>query len=144
MNKKVYLASPFFNADQVAIRDEVKSLLDKYGFDVFSPGHDNLIPSDGTQDQLINGFRRNLSEIDKCDFMVAVGNGYDTGTIIEIGYAYKSKIPVVYFNNSNDGKTRNLMLAGASFMSAESYAELDLILSVIDNKKEYIEWGKYG
>ena len=139
MKKRIYLASPFFTSAQIELRDMVRSIAMELGFDVFSPGHDNLMTDNSTQDELIRGFKRNVSEIENCDIMVAIGNDYDTGTMIEIGYAYAKKVPVIYFNSSNDGKRRNLMIAGISLMNATTYEQLAELLSLIDNQIEIIE-----
>lgn len=139
MKKKLYLAGPFFTPTQIEVRDMVKDISVTLGFDVFSPGHDNLLTDESTQDDLVKGFKHNIAEIENCDLMVAIGNDYDTGTMVEIGYAYAKKIPVVYLNTSNDGKKRNLMIAGISLMSATTYERLAEILSMIDTQSEVIE-----
>lgn len=139
MRKKVYLASPFFTDEQRALRDKVLDVLTYADFNIYSPGHENLITDDSTPEQQQLAFKENLCQIDNCDFVLAVGNDYDTGTMIEIGYAFKANKPVIYFNNSSDGKKRNLMLAGASFVSFASLLELAKFLSVFDNYWERVE-----
>ena len=139
MIKRVYLAAPFFTEEQIHLRDTIRIILTHKNFNVYSPGDENLITDDSTAEEQQNAFKTNLREIDNCDFVIAIGNDYDTGTMIEIGYAFKANKPVIYFNNSNDGKRRNLMLADASFISCKSLGELYALLMLFSNKKEMVE-----
>ncbi len=36
---KIYLASPFFNEEQIKLRDEVLKFLEEFNLDIFSPEH---------------------------------------------------------------------------------------------------------
>ena len=139
MIKKVYLAGPFFNDEQIQIRDTIYNMLLNTNFDVFSPGHVTVLNDDSSSNVQKSVFNENLKQIDNCDFIIAIGNSYDTGTMVEIGYALKANKPVIYFNNSNDGKRRNLMLAGAALLSFTHIRELFLFLTLFDNKKELVQ-----
>lgn len=109
---KVYLAGPFFNEEQIERINYIEDLLDKYNFDIFSPRQASLIKPGCSQEDMIKTFEGNTFNIDKADFVLAILDGNDTGTMFECGYSYARKIPVLYFNETRpEDKGPNLMLA---------------------------------
>ena len=109
---RVYLAGPFFNEEQIERIDYIEDLLDRLGFDIFSPRQASRIKPNCTKEDMIKTFNGNIDNIDKSDFVLAILDGNDTGTMFECGYAYSKKIPVLYFNETRPAdKGPNLMLA---------------------------------
>lgn len=89
MRGKVYLAGPFFDIGQRWLIEEAKADLESMGVKVFSPIHDVGL---GTADRVAEA---DLSGLAQCSVVLAILNGMDPGTIFEVGYATKMRIPVV-------------------------------------------------
>ena len=109
---KVYLAGPFFNEEQIERIEFIETLLETYDFDIFSPRQASLIKPGCSQEEMMKTFEGNVTHIDNADFVLAVLDGNDAGTMFECGYAYAKNIPVMYFNETRlADKGPNLMLA---------------------------------
>ena len=114
---RVYLAGPFFNEEQIERIGYIEDLLDKLGFDIFSPRQASRIKPGCSQEDMIKTFEGNTFNIDNADFVLAVLDGNDTGTMFECGYAYAKKVPVLYFNETRPAdKGPNLMLAMSTLL----------------------------
>lgn len=95
LKKKVYLAGPFFTVSERWQVENIKEYLEKFKFDVFSPVHEVGFSNDkkyiATED---------LKGLDESDSVFAILNGFDPGTIFEIGYAIaKNKKVIIYVEN---------------------------------------------
>lgn len=89
MKKKesVYIASPFFNEDQIAHVKRMEDELEERGFDVYSPMRDGVVlKPDATVETRLDTYYENLRAMNEADFMVAIINDKDTGTTFEQGY----------------------------------------------------------
>src|SRR5690606_5016235 len=93
----LYLASPFFNPEQVEREEFVKDYLRKQGLKVFSPKENCFLPPDATLTAQESVFKQNCSAIKSCKAVLAITDGKDIGTIWEAGYAYGINKPVVYY-----------------------------------------------
>ena len=125
---RVYLAGPFFNEEQIERIDYIEDLLDRLGFDIFSPRQASRIKPNCTKEDMIKTFNGNIDNIDKSDFVLAILDGNDSGTLFECGYAYEKK-PVLYFNETRD-KGPNLMLAlsgGLPFITKQTIKTTQLL-----------------
>lgn len=124
--KKIYLASPFFNSEEINKMEIVKSILRNKGLEVFAPfENQNKHLEFGSMEWRKATFKSDVDAIDDCDIVVAIntqGNYDDAGTMWEIGYAYATNKPVVLFNNTE--KTINLMIADSLHTLITSYEEL--------------------
>lgn len=140
--KKIYLASPFFNAEELNRMEIVKSILRKKELEVFAPfEHQNKHLEFGSMEWREATFKSDVDAIDACDIMVAIncqGNYDDAGTMWEIGYAFAKGIPVILFNNTD--KTINLMIADSLHALIKSYDELE---EYDFDKLEKIEYTNY-
>lgn len=140
--KKIYLASPFFNAEELNRMEIVKSILRKKELEVFAPfEHQNKHLEFGSMEWREATFKSDVDAIDACDIMVAIncqGNYDDAGTMWEIGYAFAKGIPVILFNNTD--KTINLMIADSLHALIKSYDELE---KYDFDKLEKIEYTNY-
>lgn len=114
---KVYLAGPFFNEEQEERINYLEDLLDKHNFSVFSPRQASRIKPGCSQEDMIKTFEGNTFNIDSADFVLAVLDDKDIGTVWETGYAYAKKVPVLYFNETRPAdKGPNLMLAMSTLL----------------------------
>lgn len=140
--KKIYLASPFFNSEEINKLEMVKTILRGKGLDVFVPNeHQNPHLEFGSLEWRAATFKSDVDAIDNCDIMVAIncqGNYDDAGTMWEIGYAFAKEIPVVLFNNT--GETINLMIADSLHSLLTSYDELQEYDFDKLEKKPYLDY----
>ncbi|MDQ8195244.1 PfkB family carbohydrate kinase [Coraliomargarita sp. SDUM461004] len=90
----IYLAGPFFNLAQVWLVNEMRSLLQEAGLEVFSPLHDVGV---GSAEKVV---QKDIDGIHRCDLMIAITDGCDPGTLYEIGYARSLSKPVVVYAES--------------------------------------------
>ncbi|HTE89299.1 MAG TPA: nucleoside 2-deoxyribosyltransferase [Terriglobales bacterium] len=101
----VYLAAPFFNAGQLAVVDEMALLLSQAGVSTFSPYHHVGL---GESAKVA---AQDLAGLESSRFVLACLDGYDPGTVFEIGYARSAKIPVLIYS-PNIGEPHITMFAG--------------------------------
>jgi hypothetical protein len=87
-----YLAAPFFNAGQLAIVEEMAQLLSQAGVSIFSPYHDVGL---GESAKVA---AQDLAGLERSRFVLACLDGYDPGTVFEIGYARAREIPVLIYS----------------------------------------------
>lgn len=145
---KVYLASPFFKQEQIERVEYIENLLEKYGYAVFSPRKEFIVKPDATLEDRKKGFQGNCNGIDNCDFVIAVTDGKDMGTIWEAGYAYSSGIPILYFAETLGNNNFNLMLAESGKLGVcKSREELDTVLKELQtysNLNQYMSKFNYN
>ena len=87
--KKVYLAGPFFTLCELWMVNEAKQCISSFGMDLFSPYHELGI---GSAEEVV---QKDIDAISDCDFMYALFDGTDPGTLFEIGYARSLNKPVI-------------------------------------------------
>lgn len=92
MKKKVYLASPFFNAKEISVVEYVAKRLRGLGFEVYSPREHEVenawaLPHNVWAKKV---FDTDIKAINDADIVVVINFGMysDTGTAWECGYAY--------------------------------------------------------
>ena len=131
-NYNVYLASPFFKPEQIERVEFIENILEHYGYNVFSPRKEFVVKANASSEDRKKGFKGNCKAIDACDFVIAVTDGKDMGTIWEAGYAYSSGIPILYFAETLGNNDFNLMLAESGELGVcKSRDELDFVLKDI-------------
>jgi nucleoside 2-deoxyribosyltransferase len=110
----VYLAGPFFSLAQLWLIEQARANLQSFNLNVFSPYHD-IGP--GSADIVVE---KDLEGIRKSDIIFAIGDGLDSGTIYEIGYARALSIPVVMYceNESNEDQK---MMEGSGCILCSDY-----------------------
>ena len=108
---KIYLASPFFNEEELKNVEKAEEILMKRGFQVFSPRLNEVRTDENTQSALWSKetFMNDRRFIDWADAVVMLyyGGYSDSGTAWECGYAYGTHTPVVVVHLGNDS---NLMV----------------------------------
>lgn len=138
----VYLASPFFKPEQIERIEFIEKLLEESGYKVFSPRKEFVVKPNATSEDRKRGFTGNCEAINKCDFVLAVTDGKDMGTIWESGYAFANEKPVLYFAETLGNNDFNLMLAESGYLGVcKSREQLSLALKDIlsySNLDEYV------
>lgn len=110
----VYLAGPFFTLAQLWLIEQARADLNAMGLSVFSPFHE---VGHGSAEDVVH---LDLQGIDKADLVFAVGDGLDSGTIYELGYARaKGKPVIMYCENESDENKK--MMKGSGCMLCDDY-----------------------
>ena len=108
---KIYLASPFFNDDELKNVETAEKILFDRGFEVFSPRLNEVRSEEniGSPAWSKETFMNDRRFIDWADAVVMLyyGNYSDSGTAWECGYAYGTNTPVVVVHLGEDS---NLMI----------------------------------
>ena len=107
---KIYLASGWFNENQERRVAEAEKVLRELGFDTFSPReHQNAHLEYGSKEWREATFDNDIDHVEWCDFVFAIYDEEDSGTMMEIGYAYAIGKPIVVFHET--GGYVNLMIS---------------------------------
>ena len=106
-----YLASPFFNDEQINREESIKKTLRGYGFTVYAPREHGIVGSLASQEAVTSTFNSNVEAIDNSRMVLANTDGKDIGTIWEAGYAYGNNIPIVYYAETLGNNPFNIMLS---------------------------------
>ena len=130
---KVYLAGPWFYGDQPTKLSKVESCLDSFkALKVFSPRRESLITPNATHDDRKSAFEANVSHVYDADFIVALVDDSDKGTLFECGLSYARNVPILYYCESAKVKPFNLMLA-------ESCTQLGYVTNIDDLRDKICE-----
>ncbi|MCU1762835.1 PfkB family carbohydrate kinase [Pseudomonas sp. 14P_8.1_Bac3] len=100
---KVYLAGPFFTLAELWMVGQARRDLLAMGLDVFSPYHDVGL---GSAEDVVE---KDLEGVRDCDVLFAIGDGLDSGTIYEIGYARALDKPVVFYAENESPQDKKMM-----------------------------------
>lgn len=123
----VYIASPFFNPEQLERVEFIKSVLDKKGLTYYSPKDESVVSADADQDWRQAVLDANIEAIKRSDMILAVTNGKDMGTLVEFGIGVALGKMLFPFAEGLTGQF-NLMLAvpaWAVFTSREQLENYD-------------------
>lgn len=133
----VYLSGPFFSTSQEEFVTRLEELLTNKGLHFFSPRRGanavemNAILGAGAQPgpKLRHRvFLDNMLNIDKAMLLVAFIDDFDTGTLWELGYAYKAEIPAITVTNQS--YEMNLLLADSVIGHCKGIEDLSLALDL--------------
>lgn len=91
----VYVAGPFFTLSQLWIVEQACQNLREIGFNVFSPYH-NV----GMHDNYHIISEQDLAGLKKSDIIFVIGDGLDSGTIFELGYAHSKQKPIIFYSEN--------------------------------------------
>jgi len=131
-----------FFVDETKVVDEVNKILRDLNFVPFSPKDECLVTAESTRADMVETFRKNIQGINDCDLMISIVEGWDTGTMVEFGYALAKNIPILAFSPVTMRKL-NLMLSEACVWYASGFEQLKDKLSKIDDliaNKESFLW----
>lgn len=110
---RIYLAGPFFSAAERWLVELAKGVLSGLGGVPWSPFHQVGTGGMEVAEKDINGLR-------ECDVVFALLDGYDPGTVYELGWAHALGIPVVA-HSSQVNDEANKMIIG---MGGELHSDL--------------------
>lgn len=127
----VYFAAPWFSPEQAAIHNRVYTTIKASRHRVFSPKHELEVGPDASHEVRKRAFTMNLMQLSLADFVVAVTDYKDVGTIWEAGYAYRSNKPIIYYAETLGDRPFNLMLAESGVAVVKDIEGLDHVLSSI-------------
>jgi nucleoside 2-deoxyribosyltransferase len=113
MAKKIYVAGPLFNGHERWYLEQITAALEAAGYTTFLPHRDAGLLGDLNdirERQRI--FRQDMSELDRCDLIVALltGADHDSGTCGELGYMYAHRKPC--YGISDDVRRVNNLIWG--------------------------------
>ncbi|MBU6440347.1 MAG: nucleoside 2-deoxyribosyltransferase [Betaproteobacteria bacterium] len=111
---QVYLAGPFFSLAQLWIVEQARRDLAGMGLKVFSPYHD--VGHSSAEDVA----QQDMEAIRKSDLLFAIGDGMDSGTLFEVGYARSMGRPVIFYSE-NPEAVRQKMLVGSDCDMVNDY-----------------------
>jgi hypothetical protein len=111
---KVYLAGPFFTLAQLWLVGQARRDLLDMGLNVFSPYHDVGL---GTAEDVVE---KDLEGVRDCDVLFAIGDGLDSGTIYEIGYARALNKSVVFYAENESAQDKK-MIEGSDCRISDDY-----------------------
>ena len=158
---KIYIASPFFNDEEVRRVKEMEKFLENRGYDVYSPMRDGImLTPDATQEDRLQVFNENVENVFDCDLMMVIVATKDTGTSVELGMKYaqwkcrqlkfeqlKNDDPEILTRHdyqlmsqetpriitfADNGTEVNVMLLGAVLKHCKSWDELSEYLDYVD------------
>lgn len=124
--KKIYLASPFFNDEEIGTMENVLKILRDKELEVFAPfEHQNKHLEFGGEEWRRATFVGDMKGIYESDVVVAIldGNYTDSGTSAECMAAYLLKKKLIVVNL--EGKPINLMIAETVHAVINSLEELE-------------------
>jgi nucleoside 2-deoxyribosyltransferase len=129
---RIYLASPFFNPEQVAVVERIENLLTELKIDFYSPRKDGVLMNMTPEERKASTkriFDKNVLEINKSSMILAVIDGKDTGTVWEIGYSAASGIPIITYTDHGYGV--NVMLKECVVAHVKGVDRLRDLLNVV-------------
>lgn len=101
--KSIYLASGWFNENQASRLSKAEEVLRGMGFDVFSPReHQFEHLTYNTQDWRDVVFEHDVDNVHSADFIFAIYDETDSGTMFEIGLAYAIGKPIFIFHETEE------------------------------------------
>lgn len=106
----VYLAGPFFTLAELWLIEQARDNLREMGLKVFSPYHD---VGHGSADDVVE---LDLNGIRDCDVVLAIGDGLDSGTIYEVGYARAIGKPVIFYSENESNGNKKMMLGSGCIL----------------------------
>lgn len=92
MTRRIYIAAPFFNPEQLALVKKMEKLCTSIpGLDHYSPRSDGILIEMTLEERKTSMqriFDTNIKMMNECDGMIALLDHKDTGTTWELGYGY--------------------------------------------------------
>ena len=131
----IYLAAPdFLAADRTAIELALASL-DYHNFHVRRPVMENgEIPLNSGAAILQRTYEADCDLLAQCQLVFAIPTNRDPGTLVEIGLAIQSKIPVVVFDPTGEN-ANTMVMAGSSHYSHDLDSCLNAVFQLLSNKR---------
>lgn len=134
LGPKVYLAGPFFTPEQDKLIDEIDRTLTAWDYEVSSPKTYLRLSKNSPPEEISRCFRLNCEKMDEADWVFAVVDDYDTGTIWEAGYMFRAGKPIVWYSDV-PGRTLNVMLAEGAYSFINGLANIS-----VDDLNKPLKW----
>lgn len=126
----VYIASPFFNEEQLANVKKVESFLSSNNISYYSPRSSgiNFQNCSAEEREILSSkvFKENVDNINDALFVLACIDDRDTGTSWEIGYAFSAGKTIVTFSGKGYGV--NVMLAKSTSLHLDNLGKVGIFL----------------
>lgn len=124
MDYQIYLAGPWFTERQAKILSDVKNILNKNKIKYFSPKDECLfVPGETTAEEIL---KQNIIAMDQCDYVLAITDGKDPGTLWECGFAFAKWTPVIYvWIDHEEGQKFNLVLSASGIRVCMNYDDIN-------------------
>jgi nucleoside 2-deoxyribosyltransferase len=136
--KRIYIAAPFFNPQQLSTVMQIEEVIDQYkNLTYYSPRMDGVLqdmPPEQRAASLQTVFQMNVAQIKKCDAMIAILDEKDTGTTWELGMAYGIGKQIFGYTSNPETKL-NVMLRQCMLTHASGPHELLLLLDAFSKDK---------
>ena len=104
-----YVAAPDFSPEHMALVDKVSHILTLYRIHPYLPVRE--VRYDVAEMSPIDVLERNRREIRRSDFVLAITDGRDLGTMVELGMSYILDVPLVLYWDDHQERPFNLMLS---------------------------------
>lgn len=126
----IYLASPFFNDKERAVKSRIKEVLERNEYQVYDPQSPsspyNYEDSNAEWGQIV--YTSDIEAIENSNYVIAIDWGLygDNGTAFEVGYARaKGKKVIVVVPNEALSKEHSLMVANGchNFISEKRFID---------------------
>ena len=131
--RHVYIAAPWFTPEQAERLEGIKKLLAGIKVSIYSPKDECLFTSIIEMDPR-QVLQTNCDAIVESDFVLAITDGKDVGTMWECGYAYAMGVPILYvWLTKEEGQKFNLMLAASgsvAYTHNQILAQIDYFMDV--------------
>jgi hypothetical protein len=150
----VYLAGPFFTNSQVKVIEKLESKISNSGLDLISPrkseesvqlasmllGKEEY-PQEEMEKKCFEVFRRNCIDIERSKAVIAFIDGFDSGTIYELGYAFRQgelqgQPQWIISFSDNDYGVENLMIGCSVDCHCRSDETLDKVLDLLKSNSK--------
>lgn len=141
MNKKIYLASPFFNDNELTVYRSVIGQLRSAGYSVYVPQEHSVDDawdlSNADWAQAV--FTADMQAIHDCDYVMILNFGMysDSGTAWEAGYAMAARKMTIQVLCGGDNATYSLMMINGcdKVVSLQDVARWEEMSAAIDYSK---------
>lgn len=139
---KVYIASPFFNEEQLEIVKEIEAMLTDLNILFFSPRLEGVIKNMTKLQKAQSAeriYNKNIFELEECDTIIVVVDYKDTGTLFELGFF--ASLRRIHTNKNKkiitlslEDKPVNLMLRYTIDAHAIGWKKLEAIMTVLEGR----------
>jgi nucleoside 2-deoxyribosyltransferase len=109
----IYIAGPFFNYSQLSVVEEMANLFSNAGLTVFSPYHDVGFG------HAAHIAKKDLDALCASRIVVACLDGFDPGTVFEVGYARAKGIPVLVYSPNLSEQNATMFVGSGCVISSD-------------------------
>ncbi len=131
----IYLAAPDFAGAERAAIDRVLASLQYHNFRVRRPIVENgELPPSSDAATLQGTYQADIDLLIHCQLVFAVPSARDPGTLVEIGLAIQSRIPVVVFDPMGEN-ANTMVMAGSAHYSRDLDSCLNAVFYLLGERR---------